>query len=236
MNWKFGCLAMFVLIIGAPVIASRYLHWWETLLFIIAEGALLRWGLPRLLAFGIKRAAMGMFETKSRVLRGAMCEVHRVELTTAPVRVRELPNESHHEDESDDERDEDDEPDGDEDFDDHVDEEDEDDAPIPGGRYVLIEFTITPKPGQSRMSLYEPSEILLIPFDRKIKIDEQPSSAESGALRQIRLVDESGQETDDFDKLPGRARFRAIFACPPTFTGRAKLQYYFESFGDVMLP
>jgi len=232
MNWKFGCLAIFVLIIGAPVVASRYLHWWETLLFIAAEGALLLWGLPKLIAFGLKRFALEMFATKSRVLRGAMCEVHRVELTAPPVIRRALPDAS---DDAGDEEDEDQPAEPDEQIQDVEDEPAH--TPVAGERFVLIDFTITPKPGQSRMSHYEPSELLLIPFDRRISLEEDPtSSRESGRLMEIRLVDENGQETEDFDKLPGRARFRAIFACPSTFTGRAKFQYYFESFGDVMLP
>src|SRR3954470_2888290 len=89
MNWKLGCLTAFVVIIGAPVLASRYLPWWGTILFVAAEGVLLLWGVPRLFVLGAKRIALGLFTTKSRVLRGAMCLVHDVRLTSAPVIRRE---------------------------------------------------------------------------------------------------------------------------------------------------
>jgi len=220
MKWKLGCLATFVLVIGAPVLASRYLPWWGTIMFLVAEGILLLWGVPKLFVFGAKRVAIGLFTTKSRVLRGAMCQVHEVRLTTPPVIRRELTGESA----------------GTSDI-----QDSNNVTPTmkttAGTRFILIDFTITPRPGQSRMTHYEPSELMLIPFDRKISLEKDPTdSGDAGTLRQIRLVDDAGAETEELDKLTGPARYRAIFECPPTLTGRAKLQYYFETFGDLMLP
>ena len=38
------------------------------------------------------------------------------------------------------------------------------------------------------------------------------------------------------DKYTGPTRLRIVFACPPTLMGRVKFRYYFETFGDLVLP
>jgi hypothetical protein len=87
------------------------------------------------------------------------------------------------------------------------------------------------------MQFYEPDELLLVPFDAKTDMRTDPTADDSaGTIRKCAVIDENGNETEDFDKITGRNRIRAIFKCPATLVGRAKLRYYFENFGDVMLP
>ncbi len=220
MNWRVGCLIAFVVIIGAPVLASRYLPWWGTLLFIAAEGASLLWGIPRLIRFGARRFATGLFTAKSRVLRGAMVQIHRVELQEGPEPAQAV---GLIEDQSEDGP---------------VSAVKRSDRAMPiGQRFVLIEFTITSRKGASRMQFYEPDELMLIAFNSKIDISSDPTSDDTaGVIRKCVIVDENGVETEDFDKVTGPNRLRTIFRCPPTLVGRAKFRYYFEQFGDVMLP
>jgi hypothetical protein len=219
---RIGCLLAFVLIVGIPVVAAKFLPWWGTLLVILGEAFVLVLGGPKLVKYGFKRFALGLFQTKSRVLKDAGVHVHRVEATTKPVReaasAAALPDA------------------------DDADDDEEAESPAPAepdnNRYVLVEFTLTPQPNQSKMAYYDPSELMLIPFDAKVKMDEDPTSS-GGAeanVDTLHLIDDAGGETTDFDKLTGRSHLRAVFACPPTLRGRVKFQYYFETFGDLLLP
>jgi hypothetical protein len=227
---RLGCLLVLALLIAIPAVASRYLPWWGTLLVIVGEFAGLVLLGPTLVKYGVKRFAIGLFATKSRVLRDAMVAVHRVEATARPAREGTDEADESGEDEDEDEDEGEREGEGEDD-----DEEDE------GPRnYVLVDFTLTPKPGQSRMQHYEPSELMLVPFDQKVSMDEadDPTDADaaSAGVERLWLVDESGGETDDFDKITGPAHLRVVFECPLSLTGRAKFRYYFETFGDLVLP
>jgi len=217
--WRIGCTAALVLIVGIPIVASRYLPWWGTLLVIIGEIVGLRFLIPRLFALGIKRVFLGMFVTKSRVPQGAMVHVHAVELKQPQADRQTII-----------------EPAG-ENLLAQREPEDADDVDA-GKRLVQIEFTLTPKPRTSRMTHWEPAELLLVPFDSEIDMREDPTSndAVAGQVKAVSLIGESGEEIDEFDKITGKARLRMIFACPSTLSGRVKFRYYFETFGDVMLP
>ncbi|HEY7090311.1 MAG TPA: hypothetical protein VH518_19600 [Tepidisphaeraceae bacterium] len=215
---RVGCLVALVLLIGIPVTASRYLPWWGTSLVILGQAALLLFAAPKLVSYGIKRFALGLFMTKSKVLRGAQVHVHSVAPTQKPVRKPE-PEPSEQGDV-------------------------ETSSQVPAvaeapdhNRYVLVDFTLTPRAGSSRMTHWEPDELLLVPFDLKIAMDEDPTADERAATpSHVGLVDATGSEITDFDKISGTAHLRAAFKCPPGLSGRVKFRYYFESFGDLLLP
>ena len=224
---RIGCLLALLVLIGIPLLAGQYLPWWGTLLVVVGEIALLVLAGPKLFTYAVKRFAIGLFMTKSKVLRGATVVVHRVEPAEArqpsvenadaPADVAET---------SDAEQDEDDEP-------------GEDDESRDGPRrYVLVDFTVTPQPGQSRMQFYDPSELMLVPFDLKVSPDpdSEPDDANSASVDRLTLVNPDGTEVTDFDKLTGPAHLRIVFACPPPLSGRVKFRYYFETFGDLTLP
>ena len=226
---RLGCLLLIIILIAIPAIASQYLTTWGTILVIVAEAAALLIGGPKLLSWGLKRAMLGLFMTKSRVLRNAGIHVHRVEATersadppraeAAATESSEASSESEIED------------------DEQKDEDEDDDTLAPADhRFVLVDFTITPKPAQSKMSHWEPGELMLVPFDSKVDPEHDTDSKVSANADRIRLVEESGQETEDFDKIVGPAHLRAVFAIPPALSGRVKFRYYFEQFGDIVLP
>ena len=220
--FQLGCLAavaLLVVIVAIPAVASHYLPAWATLLVALVEGVVLVLAAPRLVAWFFKRFLFGIFISKSRVLRGATVAVHRVEPTTKPPRRGETPK-----------------PAEDDDADEEEDEEDEEEADR--RHYVLVEFTLTPRPATGRMRFYDTTEMMLVPFDSRVSLKEDPTSDDrSGSVHEHHLVnDDDGSETSDFDKLTGPAHLRMIFACPPTLHGRVKFQYYFETFGDFTIP
>ncbi len=116
-------------------------------------------------------------------------------------------------------------------------EEEGTDATSATDRFVQVDFSLTPVAGASRMQLYDPSELLLVPADAKISLTEDPTSdGVSGTVYDLTLVEESGAENKDVDKLSGPSHLRIIFRCPETLKGRVKFRYYFEAFGDLTLP
>ena len=237
-----GCLAalaLLVILIAIPAVASHYLPAWATLLVALVEAVVLVLAAPRLAGWLFKRFLFGIFISKSRVLRGATVTVHRVEPTTKPVRRRAPQPQSAGEGEaqshstpppSADDEDEDDDEDDDEE---ESDEEESDER-----HYVLVDYTLTPRPTTGRMRFYDTSEMMLVPFDSRIKLEEDPTSDDrSASVHEQHLInDADGSETDEFDKLTGPAHLRMIFACPPTLHGRVKFRYYFEAFGDFTIP
>ena len=255
---RVGCLVVFVVLVGVPAVASRYLSVWGTLGVVFLEGLFLLFVLPRLAKFAFKQFAMRLFMTKSRVLRGAAVEVHAVRPTHRPVtRADRDPDAEHDRAErppalpaaaGDDAAADAAHADGDapravtgevvgaapSDEADDVDgaEDDDDEA---GRRYVLVDFTLTPSPGASRMQFYDPSEFLLVPVGATVNFDDDPTDGGADVV-QLRHVDEDGAEHEVEDKITGPARLRAVFGCPDDLRGRVKFRYYFESFGDFALP
>jgi hypothetical protein len=245
---RIGCLIVLAVLIAIPVIAARFLPGWGVLLVVLAEAAALLYGTPKLIGFAAKRLAIGLFMTKSKVLRGAAVHVHDVRPTRKPIS-KATPALA---------TDEVTEPTGAS----PPAQDDAAEAEPPANaqtaerpavatvtvtatataataaeRYVLVDFALTPSPGSSKMRFYEPSELLLVPIDAKIRMNEDPTSdGQSASVSDIKVVDGAGNEQDGFDKYDQPLRFRATFACPPTLRGRVKFRYYFESFGDLLLP
>lgn len=227
---RLGCLLVVVVLIAIPVIAAKVLHLplWGTMLIIVAEAALLLIGGPKLAGWAVKRFMLNLFMTKSRALRDAGVHVHRVEPAPRPATATEATSEivdaSEGESKGDEEGSEDDA------------ENDDSESSLADHRFVLVEFTVTPKPGSSKMSHWEPGEIMLVPFNAKVDPDHDTDDKQSANAHTINTVDDAGNENNDFDKVVGPARLRAIFAIPPTLSGRVKFRYYFEQFGDFLLP
>ena len=66
-----GCLVVLLLLIVPPVVAAKYWPLWAVMLLLLGELCLLLVAVPMLLKRGVTKFAKGMFETKSKVLRGA---------------------------------------------------------------------------------------------------------------------------------------------------------------------
>ncbi|HEY8746611.1 MAG TPA: hypothetical protein VIM11_01465 [Tepidisphaeraceae bacterium] len=258
--FRVGCVVMLVLLFAIPAIASRFMPWWGIPLVLVGEVVVLVKLGPALVKYGVKRFAMGLFLTKSRVLKGATVEVHEVLATTRPVKrhppaeleaadeggrvevtaadgsVITMPAESEKSDSSDDDEEETEERDeGEHDVDE--DDDAEEAQRMRDLRFVMVDFTITPVAGASKMQHYDPSELMLVPINSKIKMDEDPTADGSGgSVETVKLIEESGAEVDEFDKVTGKQRLRVVFGCPPGLTGRVKFRYYFEAFGELGLP
>jgi hypothetical protein len=234
---RLGCAAIIVLLFAIPAVAAHYLPWWGVLLAIMAEMFALVNVLPKFLKYIVKRFALRLFLSKSRVLKGAKVKVHDVSLVARPVRRREIapdptaapartevtaadgtiittpvPPEGGPDADTDDEN-----------------------SPK-NNRYVLVDFTLTPAARSSRMQFYDPSELLLVPHNAKITLTEDPTEGISAPVHDLTLIDEAGAEIKDFDKLTGPSHLRAVFECPEPLHGRVKFRYYFEAFGDLTLP
>ncbi|MEM1208605.1 MAG: hypothetical protein AAGI54_05000 [Planctomycetota bacterium] len=225
---KLGCLLIVVLLIAIPVVAAQFLPWWAVLLIVMVLAGVLIFGLPKLIGYGFKRFFVGLFEGKSRVLRGAEVIVHEVAEVPRPASL--------------DAEEREDVPDEDGEAFDTKEGEDDDEL----ARYVMIDCTITPKPSTGKFQHWEPSELQLCPYDKSTKLDlsgdDDPTDAEDeGHVVECSSVgDATSVEDDDDDgawgKYHGPMRLRLVFGCPESLVGRTKLRYYFEGIGDIRLP
>lgn len=214
-----GLLALAILVM-IPVVASNYMPFWGVLLVIAGEIAGIRYLVPFLIKHGVMRFARSMINAKSQVLRGARVHIHRVEAVTLP---REAQPMLEHEQSI---------------------ATSQGEATLVGAipadnRGVVVEFTLTPRvvTHQQSMQFYDPSELLLLPFDQEVshRLTEADDDSDSASMHEVRQLDESGNE-HEIDKITGPARLVATFVLPPTLKGRVKFRYYFETFGDFLLP
>jgi hypothetical protein len=229
---RFGCLTLVILFVAIPTIASRFLPWWGVLLLVLGQIVLLVRLLPVLLKLGAERFVKNLIKQKSNTLRGAMVHVHRVELAGSaepePPSDRPLLIEP---DGTPVEPEDDEEPGGD-------DRLDAERTPPLRGRLVLVEATITPaKASAGQLPWWDPSDLTLVPFDKRLEVGDAAGESDEAVLQSVQQIDESGRVLENvFGKLAGPARLRMVFDVPPLLHGRAKLRYYFESLGEVMLP
>ena len=239
--FRLGCAVILVLMFAIPAIAAHYLPWWGVILVLIAQVFVLLRAGPALIKYGAKRVFLRLFLGKSRVLKGAKVEVHEVRLTPRPVRRRQLDSQAQATDER---REEIRAADGtivttpvESETPSDANAGGESDEETKNHRYVLVDFTLTPPPAAGQMQFYDPSELLLIPFNSRISLTEDPTAdGVSASAHDLTLIDPSGGETKDFDKLTGPSHLRVTFECPESLRGRVKFRYYFESFGDFTLP
>lgn len=215
---RYGCLIFLLVLavlIAIPVIASRYVPGWAVFLIVVGEVVAMRYLVPFAIGLGLKRFAMGVIQQKSQVLRNAAVHVYSVERTTVPAELNERLIEESSELQPG--------------------EQELIDVPGPAGRYVLVDFTITPQSNHSPMKSWEPVELMLIPSLQNVAVSEDDDKL-SATVAQVEIVQENGEVIREFDKVEGKTRLRAIFNCPPLLSGRVKFRYYFETFGDLLLP
>lgn len=229
---RIGCLlvvAVLAIFIAIPVVASRYIPWYATLLLIVAEVALLIFVVPKLGKWIFKRALTGMLGMKSKVLRNATVEVHSLEKVPKPLR-RVEPSQAP--------TDEIQTPEGTVVTGSPTEEanDDDDEKDKPGTRYVRVDCTITPGKTAGPMQLYEPDDIVLVSWDKKVSLrsmEDEDDSNEAAAV-EMKIV---GEDPDnDSGKYGGPQRIEFVFRCPPELKSRAKFRYYFETFGDLQIP
>jgi len=182
--------------------------------------------IPKMIGRGIQKFAIGMFESKSKVLRGATAEVHSVEVVEKPER------------DFDDEYDDDDEPD---------DDDEEACGPL---RYVAVDATVKPKPSGGPFMNWHPYEMALVPCDTPAvdlsnleALGETSEAENSASVYEVTVLTADGQPmpedydpAEDADDTSGDLRVKFVFAVPEAGGSAWKFRYYFEDFGRIELP
>lgn len=77
---------------------------------------------------------------------------------------------------------------------------------------------------------HDPSRLRRHPDCRRRDPDDR-----SGNADEVQIFNEA-DELIEVDKVVGPTRLTIVFACPPQLRGRAKFRYYFETFGDLVVP
>lgn len=195
-----------LVLLVAVVVAVKLLPWWALL-----------GGLVALVVFGklygarlLRRVLVQPFLMKSRVLRGAQALVHDVrDEEPPPVEVS-------------------------------VDAEaDEPVAPEEPRRHVCIEVTITPTAQGGTFTHWEPGEMRLVPLEVRredpLADDSGDPEADISELGAIEVFEDGAWRKDEGEKFVGPMRVRFHVALVPGFE-RLKFRYYFEDFGELVLP
>lgn len=216
-------LLLLLLVVVGIGVAAYYLPWWGTALLVLAVFVLAPWVGKRLVLWMVQRFFMGMFDKKSRVLRGAAVEVHSVTPTAAPAKVRRVIEGSTAAD-------------GQEILDAPQDarvSDESDNANDADRRFFVVEATITPKDSQGPFHHWDLSEVEAVRHALKVTFNSQDDG--SCVVREaIALVGDAREEGDD-TKYAGARRVRMVLGVKPG-VNRLKFKYYFETFGDIRLP
>jgi hypothetical protein len=163
----------------------------------------------------VKRLFMAPFVAKGMVLRKAKAQVHSIRearrQNVKDVRRARLEAEAEEGEDVDDE-----------------------DILPPNLRYFTIDVTIRPTFPAKRFTLWEPAELLLVPFHADDnKLDEDTDK--QGYVEHCEIYEDGKFVDREVHKLEGRRRIRLLFSVPEGLR-RVKFRYYFESFGKVELP
>jgi hypothetical protein len=203
---RFGCGVFLAVWVAVSALSVAYLPAWAAA--VVVAGFTLLAGF--LFRGGMHRLVRTVFEAKGRTLRGAAVTAHEIEEVDRPVGM----------------------PDADQ------------GPPVGYGhepRYVLVDITVAPSSDAGSLAPWEPHELLLVPYHKQVSAGSSGagqgdnSEGPRGSVRSAHLVAPDGTETEAPDQLNGEQRVRLVFACPARLRGRVKLQYYFESMGDLTL-
>jgi len=206
-------LLVIVALVALAVAAVRYLPWWGIALALVGVYLAVRFGLKLVVLRVLQSAFMIPFKAKGAVLRGALAEVHAVEPARPPAE--------------------------------HV---AEDEVAVAVGNadaganlpqvlvprdYYRVDVTITPRATGGPFVLWEPGELMLIPADAKAGLHDPDDGS---PVEDVRVIagDRSGDESDG--KYQGPLRVHLLFGLRPGGARVYKFRYYFESFGEVVLP
>lgn len=224
------CARIFYLILAAvflfvvvTVAAFRYLVWWQAILASAATFVLLVFGAKLLIKSfigNLGNLAKGLFEMKSKALRGATIQVHSVRPTEVPADVLAG-------------------------FEEAKQSEDEDDGPEekPADPRDLawyeIEVTVFPSATPSGpMTHWDIDDLRVVPLDAKPMSmsdgDEEDDDHPESGLHGLTVVVDGDPQEPEGPKFAGPQRIRFAAGLPKTVR-EAKFQYYFENFGHIPL-
>lgn len=109
------------------------------------------------------------------------------------------------------------------------------DTEITGARArYQLDVTITPLNPTGNFTCWEPGELSLIKPETKVDVDN--ASGDDACQIESVEVEQDGQfQADEGMKFPGPQRVKLNIAVAPGVNA-LKFQYYFEEFGEVLLP
>jgi hypothetical protein len=221
-------LAAVFVYVTVTVAAFVYLPWWAavpvsalTFVSLVVGGKMLgKWWL-RSLVGRAGDVAQGMFDVKSRVLRGATVDVHAVRPADPPRELVEWARSAHEE--------------GD------VNERADAIAQVEDRSWYQFEVTIFPDPGAAgQMAHWDLDDLRLVPagvapprmFDAGGGDEADDGESE---LHDPRVI-QDGVAAEPVDaKFQGPQRLRFV-AGVPKGVKEAQFRYYFEQFGSIRIP
>ena len=204
-------LLVLLAVMALSVAAVRYLPWWGIALGLVGVYLAVRFGLKFVVLRVLQSLFMVPFKAKGAVLRGARAEVHSIEPAEPPAT--------------------------------HV-AEDEltvGEADPTGGaaqilvprEYYWVDVTITPRSATGPFVLWEPGELLLIRADARVGLNDL---GEGSHAEDVRVVDGDRAGDGGDGKYHGPLRVKLLFGVRPGESRVYKFRYYFEAFGEVILP
>ncbi len=223
---RFILLVVIVAVLVFGTLAVRHLQWWALalifLVLILAGKFAIKWL--------VRRMFIVPFKMKGAVLRNAFAQVNSVATTSAPVK----PAGENEEATADDEE-ENGEKDG---IDNDALKKDEDDEEeeekVPRSHYV-IDVTIPPRQPAGKFTHWEPGELLLTRTDLEIDPNAPDFDDDTCRVEEIRVEQDGAFREDEAAKYEGSQRLQITVGVRGGVQ-KLQFQYYFEQFGEVVLP
>lgn len=200
-----------LLVLILTILAFKFLPWYV----LVGLAVLVVFSAPLVGRWLLHRLFLLPFKAKGAVLRRAAVTVHALDPATrpAPRETARLGYQWHEGDE---------EPDA---ADDQPTEQ-----PV-SRRYYRLVATVTPRPKVGGFQHWEPGELrLILPQTRPMQDEDDACTIEDLAIEEDGVF-----RPDEGFKLHGEQKLRLLLGVRPG-VGRLVFQYYFETFGEVVLP
>jgi hypothetical protein len=199
--------ALAALLVLSLVVAARHLPGYMVGVLAIVEFLVVVLGLRRFGKRALNQIGKNLFETKSRVLRGARFELHSVQWVDRPFYDSQDPDLT-----------------------------DEQDDELENARWLEVDCTIEPQhQPTSPMSHWDPFDFVLAEYGTELSLTAANGDEPEGWLERVEGI-EPPVATDDLDKIEGKARLLFVFGCPEALPDDVIVRYYFESLGRFTLP
>jgi hypothetical protein len=219
-------LVVIVAVLVLGTLAVRHLQWWALALIFLGLILVGKFAIKWLL----KRMFIVPFKMKGAVLRNAFARVNSVATTNPPVKpAGESEDASGDADEDTAEKDS---------IDDDAlkkDEEDEEEEDKVPRSYYVIDVTITPRQPTGKFTHWEPGELVLTRTDLEIDPNTPDFDDDTCRVEEIKVEQDGAFREDEAGKYEGPQRLQITVGVREGVQ-KLRFQYYFEQFGEVVLP
>lgn len=217
-----GCFLFLLLGFTVVYLLIKFVDLWVILVVAVALFVGIKLFGGKVFEFFLMRVFMSPFKAKGAVLKNAKAEVHSVQTAARPL---DRPALEHRRNDGDDE-------DFDEDDEDDFDEHDEEGGPAAEEPrdYYQVEVTVTPYAPTGAFKLWEPGELQLV--KPGIGWDDADDTCE---VYETEIWRDGQYYPDEGMKYGGELRVRLLIGVKPG-TRKLEFRYYFEPFGEVVLP